>query len=103
MEVALNDPGWGLLQFIDKSSRKQSEESLKQARNGLLCLAQLIKTHNIEMRHWAVEIAHLLLQVIRQYKEYQDIDHIEIVCDILDASLTALSYLVRTFSRELRA
>ena len=37
-----------------------------------------------------------------RFAAFEDIDNIEVVCDILDASLTALSYLIRTFSRELR-
>lgn len=102
INLALNDPEWGLLNFITKSHSNLTVEALKHARNGLLCLAQIIKTHNIEVRHWAKDIAHLLQTVIDKFKRHNDIDNIEVVCDILDAALTALSYLIRTFSRELR-
>lgn len=47
-------------------------------------------------------MAHLLLKVIGQFKGSEDLDNIEIICDILDAALTSLSFLVRTFGRELR-
>lgn len=100
--TVLNDPEWGLLKFITMSHSNLSSDSLRHARNGLLCLTQVVKTHNIELRHWAKDIAHMLLTIIKQFRHHDDIDNIEIVCDILDASLTALAYLIRTFSRELR-
>lgn len=102
VNVVLNDPDWGLLRFIVSSHTKLTLDSLKNARNGLLALAQIIKTHNIELRFWAKDIAHILLAVVNQFKSHDDIDNIEVVCDVLDASLTSLAYLVRTFSRELR-
>jgi hypothetical protein len=99
INLALNDPQWGLLRFVASSHSNSSLEALKHARNGLLCLAQIIKTHNIELRHWAKDIAHLLQTIINKFKNHDDIDNIEVVCDILDAALTALSYLIRTFSK----
>lgn len=100
--MTLNDKEWGLLNFISKSSSKVSLDNLKQTRNGLFCLSQIIKTHNIELRYWAKETSHLLLRIINQYKNFDDLDNIEVVCDILDASLTALSFTIKTFSKELR-
>jgi hypothetical protein len=102
INLALNDSNWGLLRFITRNIQTSGVESLKHARNGLLCLSQMLKSHNIELRYWAKEMAHLLLNVVNQFKESEDLDNIEVICDILDAALTALSFVVRTFSRELR-
>jgi hypothetical protein len=44
----------------------------------------------------------LLIGIINQYKIYEDIDNIEVVCDILDAALTTLAYTLKTFGRELK-
>lgn len=102
VEVALNDKDWGLLRFIGRNHGVQSSEGLKHTRNGLLCLSQILKSHNIELRYWAKEVAHLLLNTVNAFKGSEDIDQIEVICDILDAALTGLSFVVRTFSRELR-
>lgn len=99
---ALNDNSFGLLRFISRHSHQKSPEALKQVRNGLLCLSQMLKSHNIEMRFWAKETSHLLLNCVSQFKGSDDLDNIEIICDILDAALTSLSFIIRTFSRELR-
>jgi hypothetical protein len=47
INVVLNDGEWGLLRFIVKNHTRPTLDNLKHARNGLLCLAQIIKTHNI--------------------------------------------------------
>ena len=52
INVALKDGSWGLLAFIEQNSRKSSQEALKQARNGLLCLSQILKSHNNDLRFW---------------------------------------------------
>ena len=100
--VVLVDQDWGLMRFISRNSNLQSMEGLKAVRNGLLCMSQLLKSHNIELRYWAKEMAHLLLNIVNQFKGSDDLDTIEVVCDILDSALTALSFVVCTFSRELR-
>ena len=102
VNLALNDNSFGLLRFVTRHSNKNNADSLKQIRNGLLCLSQILKSHNIEIRFWAKETAHLLLNCINQFRGSDDLDNIEIICDILDAALTSLSFVVRTFSKELR-
>ena len=102
INLALNDANWGLLRFISRNISKLTLDTFKQARNGLLCLSQILKSHNIELRYWAKETAHLLLNTINQFKNSDDLDNIEVICDILDAALTSLSFVVQTFSRELR-
>ncbi len=67
-----------------------------------MCLTQIIRTHNVELRLWIKNIALLLVGIINHYKGSEDIDHIEPICDILDAALTALSYIFKTFSKEVR-
>lgn len=54
------------------------------------------------MRFWVKGTALLLVDIINHFKATEDIDNIEPICDILDAALTALSYIIKTFSRELR-
>lgn len=99
VEVALSDKDWGLLRFIARNQGVTSGEGLKHTRNGLLCLSQILKSHNIELRYWAKQMAHLLLNTVNSFKGSEDIDNIEVICDILDAALTGLSFVVRTFSR----
>jgi hypothetical protein len=48
------------------------------------------------------DIASLLIGIINQLKTHQDVDNIEVICDILDASLTSLSYVIKIFAKELR-
>jgi hypothetical protein len=53
INVTLNDKDFGLISFIKANSTKMSLENLKLTRNGLLCLSQIVKTHNNEIRFWA--------------------------------------------------
>lgn len=70
-------------------------------RNGLLCLANVLKTHNGEIKYWADKIAKLLIKFINSYKQNDNIDQIDLTCDILDSSIICLSYLLKSYSREL--
>jgi hypothetical protein len=74
---------------------------MKRVRNQLLCLANILKTHNSEIKYWASRIAQLLIKIIHDYKTYDNIDQIDLVCDILDSSIICLSYLLKSYSREL--
>jgi hypothetical protein len=56
----------------------------------------------VELRHWIKASSLLLVDIVNQFKETEDIDNIEIICDIIDAALTTLSYIFKAFSRELR-
>ena len=102
INLLLNDNDWRLVRFITKNTNKPSLDNLKQLRNGLMCLTQIIRTHNVELRFWIKNIALILVDIINHYKGSEDIDHIEPICDILDAALTALSYIFKTLSKELR-
>lgn len=102
ISIVLSDDQWGLLRFIIKSHTKLTLDNLKNARNGLLCLVQILKTQNAELGSWAKEMSRMLLAVINQFKNEEDIDNIEVVCDVLDAALTGLAFLVKTFSEQLR-
>lgn len=47
VNTLLNEKDWGLIRFIERNKTKDSLESLKQLRNGLLCLTQIIRTNNV--------------------------------------------------------
>lgn len=102
IQLLVADKDWGLLRFIENSRKKQGLDNLKHLRNGLLCLNQVIRTNNLELRWWVREAGQLLVGAIEQFRGWEDIELIEPVCDILDAALTALAYLIKTFSRELK-
>jgi hypothetical protein len=68
INVLLNDRDWGLIQFIGKNNKKASLDNLKQLRNGLMCLTQIIKTNNVELRFWIKDISLLLVEVINHFK-----------------------------------
>lgn len=102
IQMLVTDKDWGLLRFIESSRKRQGLENLKHLRNGLLCLNQVIRTNNVELRWWVREAGQLLVGTIEQFRGWDDIELIEPVCDILDAALTALAYLIKTFSRELK-
>jgi len=72
---------------------------MKRVRNGLLCLANVLKTHNGEIKYWAKKIAQLLIRITNDYKNNDNIDQIDLVCDILDSSIICLSYLLKSYSR----
>ena len=67
VDLLLNDKGWGLIQFIKKSSAA-GNDSLVRLRNGLLCLGQVIRSHNLEIRHWVKGCALLLCEVVNRFK-----------------------------------
>lgn len=102
INLLLNEQDFGLIKFIRVNKGVMSLDNLKQERNGLLCLTQIIRTHNVELRFWIKVLALLLVDVINTYRMSEDIENIEIICDILDAALTALSYILKTFSKELK-
>lgn len=102
VNLMLNEQDWGLLKFIHKNNGKPSIENLKHLRNGLLCLTQIVRTHNVELRYWIKDIALLISSVICNFKGCDEIDNIETVCDILDAALTVLSYTLKAFNKELK-
>lgn len=68
LDIMLNDNDWGLLKVLAKNKSKTSIESLKQLRNGLLCLAQIMRTHNVELRYWIKATSLLLVEIINQFK-----------------------------------
>lgn len=70
-------------------------------RNGLLCLANVLKTHNGEIKYWSKKIATILIKTIHSYRQNDNIDQIDFTCDILDSSIICLSYLLKSYSREL--
>lgn len=74
---------------------------MKKMRNGLLCLANVLKTHNGEIKYWARGIAGLLIRTIQDYRNNDNIDQIDLTCDILDSSIICLSYLLKSYSRDL--
>lgn len=47
VNTLLNEKDWGLIRFIERNKSKNSLDSLKQLRNGLLCLTQIIRTNNV--------------------------------------------------------
>jgi hypothetical protein len=64
IEKLLNQADWGLLRFIERSRGRNGEDSLKQLRNGLLCLNQVIRTNNVELRFWVRDAALLLVGIV---------------------------------------
>jgi len=68
LDIILNDQDWGLVNYIFKNKSKKSVDNLKQLRNGLLCLSQVIRTLNIELRHWIRGISLQLIEVINEFK-----------------------------------
>ena len=74
---------------------------MKKMRNGLLCLANVLKTHNGDIKYWALGIANALIRSINEYKSNDNIEQIDLTCDILDSSIICLSYLLKSYSREL--
>lgn len=71
LEVLLTNPDYGLLNFIALNASKLKIENIKHLRNGILCLSQILRTHNSEIRHWAKTIAELLVKIIEQYSQNQ--------------------------------
>lgn len=64
VQLLIADKDWGLLRFIENSRKKQGLDNLKHLRNGLLCLNQVIRTNNVELRWWVREAAQLLVGTI---------------------------------------
>ena len=75
---------------------------MKRMRNSLLCLVNILKTHNNEIKYWAFKISNFLVNFINIYKQNDNIDQIDLTCDILDCSLISLFYLLKSYSRELQ-
>lgn len=70
IDQLLNQGDWGLLRFIERSRGKTGVESLKQLRNGLLCLNQVIRTNNIELRFWVRDAAQLLVSIVEHFRSW---------------------------------
>ena len=103
MFSVIDDKEWGLLTFIMKSyEKRQSVDNLKHLRNGLLTLNQIVKTRNIELRHFVKNIVKTYLYIITNYQSYEEIDNIELICDILESCLTGLSLTIKTFHKEMK-
>jgi hypothetical protein len=75
---------------------------MKNMRNGLLCLVNILKTHSNEIKYWSFRIVNLLINLINIYKTNDNIDQIDLTCDILDCSIISLFYLLKSYSRELQ-
>jgi hypothetical protein len=71
IEQLLVDRDWGLLRFIERSRGRSELDSLKQLRNGLLCLNQVIRTNNVELRWWVREASQLLVSIIEHYRVWE--------------------------------
>jgi hypothetical protein len=71
IEQLLVDRDWGLLRFIERSRGRSDLDSLKQLRNGLLCLNQVIRTNNVELRWWVREASQLLVSIIEHYRVWE--------------------------------
>ena len=72
---------------------------MKNLRNWLLTLNQMIKTRNIELRHFVKNTVKTYLYIIKYYQTYEEIDNIEFICDILESCLTGLSLTIKTFHK----
>ena len=68
-EVLFNGKKYGLLNFIQKHAHSSDEEGLKQARNGLMALAHIVKATNPEMKQWARHITEICINIIEEYKD----------------------------------
>lgn len=101
LETLFDHKDYGLLVSLQNHTGKEDLESMKKIRNGLLCLANVLKTHNSEIKYWTKRIAQMLLKIIHDYKNNENIDQIDLTCDILDSSIICLSYLLKSYSREL--
>lgn len=101
LETLFDHKDYGILISLQSLAGKMDLESMKKIRNQLLCLANVLKTHNSEIKYWAKKIAQLLIKIIQDYKNNDNIDQIDLVCDILDSSIICLSYLLKSYSREL--
>jgi hypothetical protein len=71
LDIILNDKDWGLVVSLSRNKNKTKIENLKQLRNGLLCLSQILRTHNVELRHWIKPITTLLIEIVNQFKSYE--------------------------------
>lgn len=63
-------------------------------------LAHIVKGNNLEMKPWAKEIALLCLEIIHENKA-KDI-FMEIVTEIVEHSLSCLTYILKAYSSELQ-
>ncbi len=71
LDIILNDKDWGLINSLSRNKSKKTIDNLKQLRNVLLCLSQILRTHNVELRHWIKPLALLLIEIINQFKSYE--------------------------------
>ena len=102
INLLLNEANWGLMHFIQKSAATETDSSLVKLRNGLLCLCQVIRTHNLEIRHWIKGCAMVQCDIINRFKGWEEIEKIDVVCDIIDTAVTGLANTLKIFSKELR-
>ena len=99
LETLFEHPQYGILVFLQANCGQLDQERMKRMRNALLCLGNVLKTHNGEIKYWAKKIATLLIKSINSYKQNDNIDSIDLTCDIMDSSIICLSYLLKSYSR----
>ena len=59
--VVLDNVQFGLISHLKRNFGKYDTNSLKLMREGVTCLSYVLKTHNPELKHWAVNVASLML------------------------------------------
>ena len=75
------------------------EQEMKSLRNGVLSLSNILKTQNHELRKWAKEIVIICTNIIQFYKDKDS--YMEVTTEILESTVTCLTYLVKAYSSEL--
>ena len=64
LESLFEHQSFGILNFLQANCGHFDTERMKRMRNGLLCLSNVLKTHNGEIKYWAKKIAQLLIKSI---------------------------------------